>query len=124
MSESESETTPTIRSDTTLLLDTIEDHKTDMTDLAYKTVLEALGRMRVVQEHTCRRHTQDPIPIVFVNDVGGGGTPGLPFKIEKTTIFTASPLDYPDGNIEFEQNILDDEDSGLQILYTSTVKIA
>ena len=123
MSESETETAPTIRSDSTLLLDVLDDHKDQMRDMTYKTALEALGRLRVVQEHTCRRHTQDPIPIVFVNDVGGGSS-GLPFKIEKTTIFTASPLDYPDGNIEFEQNILDDEDSGLQILYTSTVKIA
>ena len=123
MSESETETAPTIRSDSTLLLDVLDDHKDQMRDMTYKTALEALGRLRVVQEHTCRTHTRDPIPIVFVNDVGGG-SPGLPFKIEKTTIFTASPLDYPDGNIEFEQNILDDEDSGLQILYTSTVKIA
>ena len=123
MSESETETAPTIRSDSTLLLDVLDDHKDQMRDMTYKTALEALGRLRVVQEHTCRTHTRDPT-IVFVNDVGGGGTPGLPFKIEKTTIFTASPLDYPDGNIEFEQNILDDEDSGLQILYTSTVKIA
>ena len=122
MSESETETAPTIRSDSTLLLDVLDDHKDQMRDMTYKTALEALGRLRVVQEHTCRAHTQNPIPIVFVNDVGGG-SPGLPFKIEKTTIFTASPLDYPDGNIEFEQNILDDEDSGLQILYTSTVKI-
>ena len=122
MSESETETAPTIRSDSTLLLDVLDDHKDQMRDMTYKTALEALGRLRVVQEHTCRAHTQDPT-IVFVNDVGGG-SPGLPFKIEKTTIFTASPLDYPDGNIEFEQNILDDEDSGLQILYTSTVKIA
>lgn len=122
MSESETETAPTIRSDSTLLLDVLDDHKNQMRDMTYKTALEALGRLRVVQEHTCRAHTQDPT-IVFVNDVGGG-SPGLPFKIEKTTIFTASPLDYPDGNIEFEQNILDDEDSGLQILYTSTVKIA
>ncbi len=110
---------PTIRSDSTLLLDTIELYKTQMSDQMYKDSLEALGRMRAVPR-TCPIHSTSPVPVVFVND----RPPALPFKIEKSVIYTASPIDYPEANIEFEQNILDDDESGLQVLFTSTSRIA
>jgi len=117
--------TPTISSDSTLLLDTIEQNKAYMTDAVYKASLEALGRMRVVQHHTQQAYSharaENPIPVVFVND--RVGTPGLPFKIEKSVIYTASPLDYLEATLELASSVHDDEDSGLHILFSTNTRI-
>ena len=120
MSETVS-TPPTIRSDSTLLLDTIEENKANMTDRMYKESLEALGRMQAIP-HTCPRHSASPVPVVFVNDRIGSSE--LPFKIEKSVIYTASPLDYPTATLEFTTNVDDDEDSGLHVLFTSTSRVS
>ena len=109
----------TIISDTNLLLDFIEDSKANLTDEKYKTTLEALGRLRTprVSLRSCPLHRSGFRPVI---------TPrlNLPFKIEKMTIYTTSPLDYPPADAEIISNIEEDEASGLQVVFYSTEKLA
>ena len=108
---------PTIQSDTSILLDFIEEKKNDMTDQIYKTTLEALGRLRSPRPIPCPRHRAYPF---FVRN---RPRRNLPFKLEKLTLYTTSPLHYPPADAEIISNLESDESSGLQVLFYSTEKI-
>ena len=108
---------PSVQSDTSVLLNFIEEKKGEITDQTYKTTLEALGRLRAPRRMPCPRH--QPYPF-FIRNLPRRN---LPFKLEKVTLYTTSPLDYPRADVEILQNLEDDESSGLQILFYSTEKI-